>query len=202
MTTSLDTLIATLSESAADDSEWNELCRTELAALRNPSTAALTYLEQLSTYNRASLFDSSHDTATHYKWLLHRNRQRHFALWLHQYKDIDARGAGYAQVPHDHRYDIASLLLAGKYTAADWRISNDSIRQTNTRVFRCGDVMTMTNDRIHSLLSIEPNTMTLVVEGKRIRGFSTAYYPPDYRPRIFPDFQARWPELQARLGAQ
>jgi hypothetical protein len=196
---SIDGLIATLSSPLTSDREWNALCVNALAALANPSTAILSFLEQLTSSHRSSLFDWSHDTATHFKWLLYRSQEPRFTLWLHQYKEVNERGLGYAQVPHNHRYDIASLILSGGYTAVDWQGTDDGIRQADSQDFHKGDIMAIEYDRIHSLLAIEPYTLTLVIEGRRIIGFSTAYYPPDYTPRIFPDFQSRWPDLEAAL---
>jgi hypothetical protein len=186
-------------ESVSSLESWTSSSSAGLAALRHPSRELAEYFEAMTDRRRAFTFDGSHDTSTHYKWLVYRSPQSKFVLWLHEYKDPKDRLAGYAQVPHDHRYDISSLILEGGYTSALWQRFDETIRQAGEEVYRKGSIITLTHDQIHSLVRIEPETMTLVVEGPTIKGFSSAYDEGRGKPRIFRDFPTRWPEFRLKL---
>jgi hypothetical protein len=184
---------------------WISSCAARLvafAALGQPTEAALSYVEALTPEQRNSLFNGSHETSTHYKWLIYRTATPCFTLWLHEYRTKAQNAVGYAQVPHNHRYDIASLILTGSYAATTWKTSNVGLAEANRNVFKERDVMALSHEQIHSLSAIQQGTLTLVVEGPRIKGFSLAYYPDEQEPRIIPDFATRWPNLKTRLRAK
>jgi hypothetical protein len=196
----IQALIRRLTDSSACAASEMRHSAVHLSALQHPRRALLDYLAQLSPEQHDSLFDGSHDTPTHFKWLVYRNQRPRFTLWLHEYKASQLRGPGYAQVPHDHRYDIASLILTGGYIAATWQITQGKLTPADIKSYRPFDVMRLGHTEIHSLVEIEPETLTLVVEGPRIKAFSTAYYPPAEEPFTFPDFPARWPALRTKLA--
>jgi hypothetical protein len=178
-------------------------CLTAFASLGTVERLVAAYLEGLSSKQRAALFDGSHETSTHFKWLVHRETQPHFTVWLHEYKSELKRTAGYAEVPHDHRYNIASLIMRGGYTAVAWEKAKRSgglLAEGWRETYSQHDIMALTHDKIHSLAQIEPGTLTLLIEGPPIKGFSSAYYPGERKPRTFPDFPTRWPDLILSLN--
>lgn len=199
--TSLDVLIDKLKVNSCFGESWRLYCSSQLAALQKPEHMILAYLEALPEEDLDSLFDGSHDTSTHYKWLIYRSTGPRFTLWLHEYKNPASRGPGYAQVPHDHRYDIVSLILNGGYIASVWQLSGEELIGEETLIYQKTDVMNLSHDKIHSLKNILSDTLTLVIEGPRIKAYSTAYYPSEKRKRTFPDFPARWPYFKDKLSS-
>jgi hypothetical protein len=185
----------------ADPAGWMPHCTLQLSVLPEPGHTLLAYLDRLPDDQRGTLFDGSHDLSTHYKWLIHRSWHPRFTLWMHEYKGATDRGPGYAQVPHDHRYDVVSLILTGGYTATTWQVAPDGPFEAGNTIYSEADVMSLSSTEIHSLRDILPNTRTLVVEGPLIKHYSTAYYPGGCQSRRFPDFTARWPDLRAALAA-
>lgn len=85
-------------------------------------------------------YAASHETSTHYKWLLYRSYSPRFTVWLHDYKTDETRGPGYAQVPHNHRYDLCSMVLAGGYDSLQYDVGAD-VAMTDRRSFAPGDVL-------------------------------------------------------------
>lgn len=185
---------------ARDGQDWIEQCVSRLSVLRDSDRALLNYLQELSNQEREVLFDGSHDVSTHYKWLVHRNLIPRFTLWLHEYKSVEHRGTGYAQVPHDHRYDIVSLILTGGYTATTWHLRDAEILVARDITYKKSDIMSLDSEKIHSLSDISPGTRTLVIEGPIIKHYSTAYSLDRKQSLVFPDFTARWPELRESLS--
>jgi hypothetical protein len=163
--------------------------------------AVAAYIEQLEPEVRAARFEGSHETSTHFKWLVSRHERPRFTIWLHDYKPESERRHGYAEVAHDHRYDLASVILAGGYTAEELEANDDgSVVPVASARFDVGDVMRLGADAIHRLTAIDEGTITLMVEGEPKRHSSTAYYPDEPRVRTFLDFTGRWPELRSKLG--
>ena len=175
-------------------------CLSAFCEAKPNPRAVLDHLTGLDASDQQALFDGSHETTTHYKWLLYRQYSPWFTLWLHEYKPRHLQRLGYAQVPHNHRYDISSVILAGGYAASAWQLLEDNtVAATHVKQFRFGDVMQLKHNEIHSLDEISEGTITLVAEGHRIKGVSQAYYPGQSQPRQFPDFPQRWPELVSQL---
>jgi len=194
-----DLLIKALRSIPAQES-WIDFSAGRLRALESPSRAVGLFFDALTAEQRNALFDGSHDTATHYKWLVHRNTKPRFVIWLHEYKSPTERAIGYAQVPHDHRYNIVSLILNGGYIANTWdKKTTQVLRETSRQRYTQGSVMTLDHNIIHSLVHIYPHTMTLVIEGPALRGYSTAYYENGKEWRIFSDFPTRWPDFRIKL---
>lgn len=184
-----------------DEHNWIQHCVSQLHAIRDADNALLNYLQELSDQQREDLFDGSHDVSTHYKWLVYRNTSPRFTLWLHEYKSAEQRGPGYAQVPHDHRYDIVSLILTGGYIATTWQLRDTNAPVTHDITYTKSDIMSLDSAKIHSLRDIFPGTRTLVIEGPTIKHYSTAYSTDHNQDRTFPDFTARWPTLRESLSS-
>jgi predicted metal-dependent enzyme (double-stranded beta helix superfamily) len=192
--------IEELSRNAENSESWMRHCASLLVHLQRPGAEIVAYLDSLSEDILQSLFDGSHDTATHYKWLIYRSARPRFTIWLHEYKDAANRGPGYAQVPHDHRYNIVSLIINGGYIATVWCLAEGKLLDGETTTYRQSDVMSLSHDKIHNLCEILPNTITLVIEGARIKPQSTSYDLATKQQRMFPDFPASWPRLKDALS--
>jgi hypothetical protein len=113
----------------------------------------------------------SHETTTHYKWLLAADGGDGARVWLHEFKPARERRPGYASTVHNHRYTFTMIALTGGYTNLrfDVRLDPESLR-----VDRC-DVRTRENiaegssyslqpDEFHCLNDIEDGTQTLVMQ--------------------------------------
>lgn len=196
---SVHDLISELSTAPRDTQGWQTSCREALASLAS-GRAVLNYLTSLDSQQMQMRFDGSHETSTHFKWLIYRSYTPRFTLWLHEYKISTSRRTGYAEVPHDHRYDISSLILVGGYRATEWEPSSKGVTQKGAmKRFSPGDVMQLAADQIHSLVDIDERTLTVVVEGPRLKSTSEAYYPGEPSPRSFPDFPAQWSRISRYL---
>lgn len=202
MDASIDSILGLIRQlqQGCNEYDWIQHCVSRLSKLRDADNALLNYLQELSDQQREDLFDGSHDVSTHYKWLIYRNIRPRFTLWLHEYKSVDQRGAGYAQVPHDHRYDIVSLILTGGYVATTWQLSDTKVLATQDITYRKSDIMSLDSAEIHSLRSIFSETRTLVIEGPILKHYSTAYSIDHDQIHVFPDFTARWPMLCESLS--
>lgn len=114
---------------------------------------------------------SSRETTTHYKWLLAKDEQQGTRVWLHQFKPLEERRPGYAGSIHNHRYPFQSMILAGGYTNAFYRVR---FEPGSLKMYECCRVSTvelpsestysMDPTQYHALDEIEPTTQTVVVE--------------------------------------
>ena len=115
---------------------------------------------------QARLATSVSETATHYAWRLCEDDDSGGSLWLNEYKSPAMRTSGYALSFHDHRYDFVSLLLSGGYLyeeAPDLQAAQAAIhRTTPPLLLRAGEVVEVNRDRFHRLVSIEPDTLSLL----------------------------------------
>jgi len=141
---------------------------------------------------------SCHETATHYKWFLYYHKSRRFKVWLHQYKTCGERRLGYAEVPHNHRYSLASVILKGVFVHHDFKRSGGVLTESvNSRQsYGQGDAYMVAWQQIHQLSDIHDQTFTLVVESPTVRHFSEAYYTESTEPRMFYDFVGLRPRLE------
>jgi hypothetical protein len=141
-----------------------------------------------------------HETSTHYKWFLFYHPQLRFKVWLHQYKPGHDRQTGYAEVPHNHRYSLASVLLSGGFAhhVCD-RVDGGLEELTDERrSYRTGDSYSVPWQQLHKLGALADHTVTLVVETPVVRHFSEAFYGGSAEPVRFYDFI----ELHSRLIAE
>jgi len=144
---------------------------------------------------------SCHETSTHYKWFIYYHEELRYRIWLHQYKLPDERRAGHAEVPHNHRYSLASVILRGGFAHHYFeRIGDRLIELTQeSRLFSRGDVYMLDWKRLHKLSALSDHTVTLVVESPVVRHFSEAFYSESGRPSLFPDFVSLHPRLSAEM---
>ena len=127
----------------------------------------------------------SYNLPTHLKWYLHRDLNKQFEIWIHEYKPEALRGRGYANVPHNHRYWFTSLLLRGSFTHKIYEVegkqsdllSFGSMQMIGHWPMSQGDVYTLDSDKIHSLTQIDDTTLTLIVSSRQIREYSEEFVP-------------------------
>ncbi len=139
-----------------------------------------------------------HETATHYKWFVCYNKKRQYRVWLHQYKSHQERRIGHAEVPHNHRYSLASLIVHGGFRHHFYQRMQAGVAELveAQRSYSPGDVYQVEWHEIHRLSALQDQTITLVVESPVVRHFSEAFYREDEEPTVFYDFV----ELHSRLS--
>lgn len=199
-TPGLDEMIAALGQVDADPAVWRSQVEVILAGITDPLALIDGHLLNWNAQQRTAMDLGSHETATHYKWLLHRDPAG-FTLWLHDYKPSSTRGFGYAEVPHDHRYDLCSRVLQGGFTNVEHDLSEKIAYPRSKDPRAIGDLLSLDHQTIHSLADIMPGTTTLLVEGPRKRAWSTSY-PVDGPPRRHLDFEGRRPDLLDRISGK
>jgi hypothetical protein len=138
-------------------------------------------VQALSIIDRGSLTQfilTAREVSTHYKWLLAAADDGNWKVWVHQYKaHRDAAGA-YADVPHNHRYDFVSLMLAGGYEHVEYAADDtNALRVVSRRRVTAGEVVTAEHTTVHSLANTQPGTISLFVQGS-IRTMTSLSYPP------------------------
>lgn len=133
-----------------------------------------------------------HETSTHYKWFVHYHENLRYRIWLHQYKSADERRDGYAEVPHNHRYSLASLILNGQFKHHFFDLVSGNLVEAHHRcvAYSRGDVYSVDWRCVHKLSGLSDHTMTLVVESPLARHFSEAFYGSSGMPSLCPDFVA------------
>ena len=141
-----------------------------------------------------------HETTTHYKWFLHYHPQLRFKVWLHHYKPLHDRRAGYAEVPHNHRYSLASVLLRGRFVHHLFERVDGGIEEViaERQSYVTGDSYSVPWQRLHKLDALADHTVTMVIETPVVRNFSEAFYSDSAEPVRFYDFV----ELHSRLVAE
>lgn len=138
-----------------------------------------------------------HETTTHYKWFVHYHETLRYRIWLHQYKPAIERRNGYAEVPHNHRYSLASLILSGQFKQHFFDLVAGELAETREEctAYSPGDVYSINWCRVHKLSDLSDRTVTLVVESPVVRHFSEAFYGASGQPNLCPDFVALHPHL-------
>ncbi len=138
-----------------------------------------------------------HETTTHYKWFVHYHEALRYRIWLHQYKSAVERRNGYAEVPHNHRYSLASLILNGQFKQHFFDVVAGELAETpgECTAYSPGDVYSINWCRVHKLSGLSDHTVTLVVESPVVRHFSEAFYGASGQPNSCPDFVALHPHL-------
>jgi hypothetical protein len=131
-----------------------------------------------------------HETSTHYKWFVHYHDKLQYRVWLHQYKSSGERKAGYAEVPHNHRYSLASVILRGQFRQHYFETTSGLVAEIpdECRAYSQGDVYSINWSKVHKLSDLDDQTVTLVVESPVARHFSEAFYDKSGAPSICPDF--------------
>jgi hypothetical protein len=131
-----------------------------------------------------------HETSTHYKWFTHYHDKLQYRVWLHQYKSFAERKNGYAEVPHNHRYSLASVVLRGRFRHHFFENLDGVVAEVPEKCqeYSQGDVYSVNWRRVHKLSDLSDHTVTLVVESPVARHFSEAFYDESGRPSICRDF--------------
>lgn len=184
-------LVERLSSLAWENGEWRKEAAVILTHTEDLSSIVTDYIESLSSREQSANDLGSHETSTHYKWLLHRDEDLRFTLWSHEYKPATLRRPGYAEVPHNHRYDLCSIILNGGYVSILYDVS-DGVSPISKPVFKPGDILSLRYEEVHALTGIREGTVTLFIEGPRIRNYSTTF-PLEGGGHNFVDFGGRRP---------
>jgi hypothetical protein len=146
---------------------------------------------------------SCHETATHYKWFVYYHSRLHYKLWLHQYKPLGERKLGHAEVPHNHRYSLASLVVRGGFTHHYYKQTADGLQelQHERTSYMQGDTYQVDWQEVHKLSNVLNHTVTLVVESPIARNFSEAFYTESGEPSTFYDFIGMLSGLSAEIAS-
>jgi len=133
-----------------------------------------------------------HETSTHYKWFVYYHEKLRYRIWLHQYKAAMERRNGYAEVPHNHRYSLASLVLNGQFEHHFFDVVAGDLIEISERceAYSRGDVYSVDWRSVHKLSGLSDHTVTLVVESPVARHFSEAFYGSSGPPNLCLDFVA------------
>jgi hypothetical protein len=173
--------------------DWRDTL-IDIAARRPPTIEDVhSWVTSWSEAEAATRTRECHETPTHYKWLLYRGRRQPITVWWHEYKSEKLRGAGYTQLPHDHRYDFCSLMLRGSFVSDGFAAGTPLVLLDESKLL-AGDWLSMSSAQIHALRDIADGTDTLVFQGPARRGFSRVY-ERDGSYRVLPDFMAKWAEI-------
>lgn len=173
--------------------------------------ADLDVFEQELRMLSASCFDAmltlSRETPTHYKWHLFANDDTHVHVWLHEYKPTSVRSQGYTQTVHNHRYPMTALLLAGGYCCTKYAVTPDSdnlhadVRVLDAQRLFGGNVYSMGPNEFHSLSEIQNGTVSLMVQGKAVRSYSTSVDAVSRLIATHTPIEYRLNNLRSVLGA-
>ncbi len=168
-----------------------------LAELANERAVIGNLVESWDTEDLEKRQLRCHETSTHYKWFVYYHKHLRYRIWLHQYKDTEARQPGYAEVPHNHRYSLASVVLRGgfehRYFARD--VAGLSEIESERRFYVTGEAYALEWQKLHMLSALRDHTLTLVVESPVVRNFSEAFYDVRSQPVLFHDFVGLHPRL-------
>lgn len=132
----------------------------------------------------------SHETATHYKWFIYYHEKLTYRVWLHQYKPASERTLGYAEVPHNHRYSLASYVVTGGFDHHVFRRKGQDLAEVLAERTKlgAGDAYLVHCDQVHKLSGLQEHTLTVVVESPVVRHYSEAFYGETYALRRIYDF--------------
>lgn len=183
------------------DPQWMDAAADVLQAAPDLPYSLASCIRGWNNREKAAKFNGSHVTGTHYKLLIYREHEMRFTLWMHDYKPAAERGLGYAEVPHNHRYNLCSIILRGGYDSILYEVSpgiGETIVPKETSTFRPGDTLSLAHDQVHSLTEIHEGTQTLFIEGPVLSNFSTAY-PPVGPPQRYFDFYGLERGFMSRL---
>jgi hypothetical protein len=146
---------------------------------------------------------SCHETSTHYKWFVYYHSTLRYKVWLHQYKPLGERKVGHAEVPHNHRYSLASLIVRGGFTHHRYEQVGDGLSELPQECskYTRGDAYFVDWRQVHRLSDVMDQTVTLVVESPVARHFSEAFYAESGEPSMFYDFIGMLSRLAADISS-
>jgi predicted metal-dependent enzyme (double-stranded beta helix superfamily) len=149
----------------------------ELAAILDQKTDRVGLLSELKSYVSSlgpeKIGAHSKETATHFVWTIDTNPSTGAKLCLHQFKNSDVAGSGYANTIHNHRYDFLTYLLTGGYVEEvyDLNASSLTLRETLTDIptpravrQREGTIRVIHSGSFHRVRDVEAGTITLVLK--------------------------------------
>lgn len=138
-----------------------------------------------------------HETSTHYNWFVYYHKRLRYRIWLHQYKEAVDRRPGYAEVPHNHRYSLASVVLCGGFEHRYFAHGEAGLSELESerRSYVAGEAYLVEWQKLHMLSGLHDQTLTLVVESPVVRNFSEAFFKGDAQPVLFHDFVGLHPRL-------
>jgi hypothetical protein len=182
---------------------------TWLRAMASDRRYLLQSIASLSPEQFRANADRSHETATHFKWLIHLDPDRRFSVWAHEYKTALLRRKAYAEVPHYHRYWFGSLVLRGSFDNYLYEIERDaqceerllSIKTTERHRLAAGDIYHMDQGVVHSLEGLEEGTLTLLVRSAALLPYSESFELDTLRTRKHIPFAERRADFQKLFGA-
>lgn len=147
-----------------------------------------------------------HETSTHYKWFIFYHEKLHYRVWLHQYKLSLERKLGHAEVPHNHRYSLASLIVRGGFLHHSFEQTDGKLVEVTSkqRSYLAGDTYSINWQQVHMLSRLEDRTLTLVIESPVVRHFSEAFYAGSDAagsdaPILFHDFAGLHTQLKEEV---
>jgi predicted metal-dependent enzyme (double-stranded beta helix superfamily) len=190
-------LVAVVGTAGAD---WAPRIARFLADHEGPFTAEIAAATgRLDEARYADLLSVSREVSTHYKWLLAAGDDDAWKIWLHQYKDEKVAAGAYADVPHDHRYNFVSLVLAGGYDNVTYTRGEEALRPAGETPIGRGGTVALDHREIHSLAAIRPGTLSLFVQGQ-IRKQSSSSYRTDGTTQEHPSLEQVFGELRSQLN--
>jgi hypothetical protein len=160
----------------------------------------------LSERSFREMLPRSRETPTHYKWHLFANDSDGVEVWLHEYKPKTTRSGGYAQSIHNHRYSMSALLLTGGYCYRGYEVSinedglHGDVRVTGSWDICEGSAYSMTPDEFHSVTEIQDGTVSLMIQGRAVRSFSTSVEPGSGRVIRHVPIEHRLGDLRSALA--
>jgi hypothetical protein len=165
-----------------------------------------TICDVVNSWSAANLEErqlSCHETSTHYKWFVAYHSSLHYKIWLHQYKPLGERRLGHAEVPHNHRYSLASLVVRGGFTHHYYKQTAEGLQelQHERTSYMQGDTYRVDWQEVHKLSNVLNHTVTLVVESPIARNFSEAFYTQSGEPSTFYDFIGMLSSLSAEISS-
>lgn len=176
-----------------------------LGSFYKRQTAFRRELGDLSEHSFREMLPRSRETPTHYKWHLFANDDVGVQVWLHEYKPKTTRSGGYAQSIHNHRYSMSALLLTGGYCYRGYEVSMNKdglhadVRVTGSWDICEGSAYSMTPDEFHSVTEIQDGTVSLMIQGRAIRTYSTSVDPGSGRVIRHVPIEHRLGELRSAL---
>ncbi|MBG6105037.1 MULTISPECIES: hypothetical protein [Micromonospora] len=156
-------------------------------------------LRRMTEDERQGMLCRSVDTTTHLKLSLDQNAHRALRLWLHVYKGWPPSEGRFAASIHDHRYAFVSKILRGGYVEQRWTIESDRVSPLRSAKRGVNSLNIVRAADVHSLVSVEPRTVSLVLQLPAERSFSRVYHPD--RGAAFtsiPDLEAQYADFLAK----
>jgi hypothetical protein len=153
------------------------------------------WLTGLSEDQAACAGMESRTTGTHDKWFLGAGRfsgasGRTYMVWLHDYFSPEKYGASgnFAASIHNHRYGFTSRVVSGGLNIVEFQNPDrDEGPLATKREFsiRLGETMSVSPKDIHRIVSVQPGTRTLLIQGPARSMYSTVYHMDGTRDRVY-----------------